>query len=147
LENAWIKRGTSLLKKLFRIVSKVEGYAREYRKVRRWHKRIVQIALILEPAKHKTSQSVEKRLSQYLRETEKKLNKEEDVPFIVNLMKYSKGFWKGLFPDFYSCAGENYLQTLENTDFFRLQKILSLFFVYMQINPFITTKIWIFCLF
>jgi hypothetical protein len=31
--------------------------------------------------------------------------------------------------------------------FLDYKKFLSLFFVYMQINPFITTKIWIFCLF
>ncbi|REJ28770.1 MAG: hypothetical protein C6W56_07485 [Caldibacillus debilis] len=36
--------------------------------------------------------------------------------------------WRIFFPDFYSCAGENYLQTLENTDFFRLQKIFIIIF-------------------
>nr|MBO2481050.1 hypothetical protein [Bacillaceae bacterium] len=34
-------------------------------------------------------------------------------------------------PDFYSCAGENYLQTLENTDFFRLQKNFYHYFLYI----------------
>lgn len=82
---------------MFRIVSIVNDYAQEYKEVKRWHTRIVQIALILEPAKNKTSQTVEKRLAQYLRETEKKLNKEQDKPFIENLMNYSNGFWKGLF--------------------------------------------------
>ncbi|MBY6273919.1 MAG: hypothetical protein CW346_17240 [Bacillaceae bacterium] len=32
-----------------------------------------------------------------------------------------------LFPDFYSCAGENYLQTLENTDFLVKSKLLCKF--------------------
>jgi hypothetical protein len=82
---------------LFRIVSKITDYAKEYREVLRWHNRIIQIALILKPAKNKTGKSVEKRLKQYLNETEEKINKEQDKPFITNLMNYSKGFWKGLF--------------------------------------------------
>jgi hypothetical protein len=53
--------------------------------------------LILAPSELKTSETVEKRLRKYLIETETKLNKEEDLPFIKNLLNYSHGFWKGLF--------------------------------------------------
>lgn len=73
------------------------SYANDYRAVLRWHNRIIQIALILAPAKNKSGRSVEKRLQQYLNETENKLSKEQDKPFIQNLKNYSKGFWKGLF--------------------------------------------------
>lgn len=65
--------------------------------VQKWQNRIVQIALILAPAKNKTGKSVESRLKQYLKEIQKKLNKEQDKPFVENLMNYSNGFWKGLF--------------------------------------------------
>lgn len=82
---------------MFRIVSKVTSYSKDYKSVARWHNRIIQIALILAPAKNKTGKSVEKRLNQYLNETKKKLNKEQDQPFVDNLMNYSRGFWKGLF--------------------------------------------------
>jgi len=45
-----------------------------------------------------------------------------------------------LFPDFYSCAGENYLQTLENTDFFRLQKIFIIIFCIYANKSFYNNK-------
>lgn len=65
--------------------------------MKRWQQRIEQIALILAPSELKTNQSVKKRLKQYLNETERKLNKDEDQVFITNLLSYSNGFWKGLF--------------------------------------------------
>lgn len=73
------------------------NYAKDYKAVQKWHNRIIQIALILAPAKNKTSKSVENRLTQYLLETQKKLYKEQDKPFVENLMNYSHGFWNGLF--------------------------------------------------
>lgn len=97
MKSAWVKKGTPLLEKLFRIVSIVDNYKDDYRQVVRLSTRIRRITNILEPSKHKTSASVEKRLAQYLKETEKKLNKDEDKEFVDNLKRYSKGFWKGLF--------------------------------------------------
>src|SRR5690606_40402010 len=44
-----------------------------------------------------TSSWVESRLGQYLAQVEKELNREDDLAFVDNLMRYSKGFWKGLF--------------------------------------------------
>jgi hypothetical protein len=61
------------------------------------HSRIKRITNILEPSKRKTSKSVQTRLSSYLKEIEKKLTKDEDAEFVDNLMRYSNGFWKGLF--------------------------------------------------
>jgi hypothetical protein len=65
--------------------------------VKRWHQRIEQIALILAPSERKSSQGVENRLNQFIKEIETKLSKEQDQPFIKNLLSYSQGFWKGLF--------------------------------------------------
>lgn len=65
--------------------------------MKRWNLRIEQIALILAPSERKSSQGVEKRLSQYIKEIEIMLFKKQDQPFIQNLLSYSKGFWKGLF--------------------------------------------------
>jgi len=45
-----------------------------------------------------------------------------------------------VFPDFYSFAGENYLQTLENTDFFRLQKIFIIIFCIYANKSFYNNK-------
>lgn len=97
MKSALIKKGTLLLKKLFRIVSFVDNYKEDYQQVTRQFTRIRRITNILEPSKHKTSASVEKRLSQYINEIERVLNKKEDEDFVDNLKRYSKGFWKGLF--------------------------------------------------
>jgi len=51
----------------------------------------------MEPSENKTSSWVESRLRQYLNQIEKDLNCEDDLAFVDNLMRYSKGFWKGLF--------------------------------------------------
>lgn len=97
MKSAWIKKGTPLLEKLFRIVSIIDNYKSDYRQVVRFSIRIRRIANILEPSKRKTSASVEKRLLEYLKEINQTLTKEEDAAFVDNLNRYSKGFWKGLF--------------------------------------------------
>ncbi|MCM2532277.1 hypothetical protein NDK43_07600 [Neobacillus pocheonensis] len=97
LKSAWVKKGTPLLERLFRIVGIVDNYTNEYRQVFRLSTRIRRIANILEPSKNKTSESVEKRLSRYLKEIEQTLTKGEDFLIVDNLKRYSKGFWKGLF--------------------------------------------------
>lgn len=51
----------------------------------------------MEPSENKTSSWVESRLSRYLAQIEKDLKREDDLVFVDNLMRYSKGFWKGLF--------------------------------------------------
>lgn len=51
----------------------------------------------MEPSENKTSAWVENRLKQHLLQIEKDLNKDEDHAFVDNLLRYSKGFWKGLF--------------------------------------------------
>ncbi|WP_144463771.1 hypothetical protein [Siminovitchia fortis] len=51
----------------------------------------------MEPSENKTSSWVESRLKKYLSQIEKDLNREDDLAFVDNLMRYSKGFWKGLF--------------------------------------------------
>lgn len=51
----------------------------------------------MEPSDNKTSEWVEKRLGQYLKEIKSSLKYEYDKPFLENLLNYSKGFWKGLF--------------------------------------------------
>lgn len=93
----WIKKGTPLLEKLFRIVRNVDNYKSDYQLVKRWDLRIKRIATIMEPSEHKTSTWVESRLRQYLTQIEKDLKRDEDLTFVDNLMRYSKGFWKGLF--------------------------------------------------
>jgi hypothetical protein len=102
LKNAWIKKGTPLLEKLFRIVSNVDNFKKEYQLVKRWDLRFKRIATIMEPSENKTSSWVESRLKKYLIQIEKDLNREDDIAFVDNLMRYSKGFWKGLFT-FYDC--------------------------------------------
>ncbi|WP_391209475.1 hypothetical protein [Psychrobacillus sp. L4] len=82
---------------MFRIVSNVDSFQKEYQQVVRLNTRIRRIATILEPSKRKTSDSVRNRLAFYLKEIERKLTKEEDEEFVDNLKRYSKGFWKGLF--------------------------------------------------
>lgn len=97
LKNAWIKKGTPLLENLFRIVRNVDNYKEDYQLVKRWDTRFKKIATIMEPSENKTSFWVENRLKQYLNQMEKELNRKEDQPFVENLLKYSKRFWKGLF--------------------------------------------------
>jgi len=60
-----------------------------------------------------------------------------------NLLKARKCF----FPTFTVVPERITSKPLRILIFLDYKKFLSLFFVYMQINPFITTKIWIFCLF
>lgn len=96
-KNAWIKRGTPLLEKLFRIIRNVDNNKKDYQLVQRWFTLLKGIAIILEPSEKKSSSWVEKRLEQYLNQIQKILNKESDLPFVDNLMNYGKGFWKGLF--------------------------------------------------
>lgn len=97
MKSAWIKKGTPLLEKLFRIVGFVDNFKDDYHQVVRLSTRIRRIANILEPSKRKTSASVEKRLAEYLKEINKTLTKEADAAFVDNLNRYSNGFWKGLF--------------------------------------------------
>ncbi len=65
--------------------------------VQRWFTPVKNIATLMEPSLKKTSKWVEKKVDQCLKQTKKNLNKEEDTPFIDNLLRYNKGFWKGLF--------------------------------------------------
>ncbi|MFD1739435.1 hypothetical protein ACFSCX_23420 [Bacillus salitolerans] len=97
LKNAWIKKGTPLLEKLFRIVSNVDNFKSDYQLVKRWDLRFKRIATIMEPSENKTSSWVEHRLKQYLDQIKQELNREEDHAFVDNLLRYSNGFWKGLF--------------------------------------------------
>jgi hypothetical protein len=97
LKNCLDKKGPLALEKLFRIVSNVDNFTKDYHLVVRLQTRIRRIANILEPSKRKTSKSVEKRLRSYLVETEKKLTKDADAEFVDNLLRYSNGFWNGLF--------------------------------------------------
>jgi len=97
LKNAWIKKGTPLLEKLFRIVRNVDNYKEDYQLVKRWDTRFKRIATIMEPSENKTSFWVENRLKQYLNQMEKELNRKEDQPFVENLLKYSKGFLERTF--------------------------------------------------
>lgn len=94
---AWIKKGPLALERLFRIVSNVDNFRKDYQQTVRLHTRIRRIANILEPSERKSSESVERRLCSYLNETKEKLNKEEDAEFVDNLLRYSNGFWNGLF--------------------------------------------------
>jgi uncharacterized membrane protein len=84
-----LEKGLSPLQKRFRIIGNVEDFKGDYQQVVRLHTRIRHISNILEPSKRKTSESVEKRLSSYLKETEKKLIK-EDAEFIDNLLRFQK---------------------------------------------------------
>lgn len=97
MKNAWIKKGTPLLEKLFRIVKNVDNFRVEYQLVKRWDTRFKRIATIMEPSGNKTSKWVETRLTQHLQRIKKELRRDEDQVFVDNLLKYSKGFWKGLF--------------------------------------------------
>ena len=65
--------------------------------MKRWDLRFKRIATIMDPSESKTSSWVEHRLTQYLDQIKKELNREEDHAFVDNLLRYSKGFWKGLF--------------------------------------------------
>lgn len=75
----------------------MDNYRTDYQPVKRWDARFKRIASIMEPAKNKTSSWVESRLKQHLNQIEKELNRDDDLAFVDNLLRYSKGFWKGLF--------------------------------------------------
>lgn len=75
----------------------MDNYRADYRLVKRWDTRFKRIATIMEPAENKTSSWVKSRLKQHLNQIEKELDRDEDWAFVDNLLRYSKGFWKGLF--------------------------------------------------
>ncbi|HET7589841.1 MAG TPA: hypothetical protein VFK14_06605, partial [Solirubrobacterales bacterium] len=65
--------------------------------MKKWETCIGRIVSILEPKEDKTSESVENELAHYLKQIQATLNTDEDFSFVDNLLRYSKGFWKGLF--------------------------------------------------
>jgi hypothetical protein len=88
--------------------------------VSRWAKPISHIAKVLEPDIDKTSETVEWELAHVLEWLKQTYTKEEDAAMVDNVIRYSRGFWKGLFP----CYDYYYIPRTNNEleQFFRQTK-------------------------
>jgi hypothetical protein len=95
--DAWIKKGTSLLKNVVRIFNKLNEFQQAYEEVKRWALPLHHVADILNPDADKSSDSVRFHLQHLLQWVEQAYTEQQDKPMVANLMSYTKGFWKGLF--------------------------------------------------
>jgi hypothetical protein len=55
------------------------------------------VAEILSPHIDKRSETVRFHMQQLLNWVERMYTNEDDKPMVINLMSYTRGFWKGLF--------------------------------------------------
>jgi len=105
---------------LVRIFSKLDEQAARYAAVVRWAQPLTHIAAALEPDEDKTSETVEWEMTQLLEWLKQTYTQEEDAPMVVNVLNYSRGFWKGLF----TCYDHYYIPRTNNDleQFFRRAK-------------------------
>lgn len=91
-----------------------------YNTVSRWSMPLFHIAAALEPEVDKTSETAEWELTQVLDWLRKTYTEESDVAMVDNVIRYSRGFWKGLF----TCYDHYYIPRTNNEleQFFRRTK-------------------------
>lgn len=79
-----------------------------------------QIAGLLEPDADKTSETVRWEMNALLEWMKQTYTKPDDAPMVDNLLRYTKGFWNGLF----TCYDEYHLPRTNNDleQFFRQTK-------------------------
>jgi hypothetical protein len=105
---------------MVRIFSKLDELGVLYETVCRWAKPISHIAAALEPEVDKTSETAEWEMTHVLNWLKQTYSDETDAPMVDNVIRYSRGFWKGLF----SCYDHYYLPRTNNDleQFFRRTK-------------------------
>nr|WP_290439063.1 transposase [Paenibacillus sp. GP183] len=105
---------------MVRIFSKLEDLQSMYETVCRWAKPISHIAEALEPEADKTSQTAEWEMAQVLEWLKQTYTEENDATMVENVIRYSRGFWKGLF----TCYDHYYIPRTNNDleQFFRQTK-------------------------
>jgi hypothetical protein len=88
--------------------------------VARWRKPLEQIANLLEPETDKTSETVRWEMTVLLDWMKQTYTKPEDAPMVDNILRYTNGFWNGLF----TCYDEYHLPRTNNDleQFFRQTK-------------------------
>jgi hypothetical protein len=64
---AWIKKGPSLLRNVFRIFSKINEFRKDYEEVKRWARPLHHVADLLHPDVDKSSEPVRFHMSHFLR--------------------------------------------------------------------------------
>lgn len=86
-----------MLKNVIRIFNKLNEFQQTYEEVKRWALPLNHVAEILNPEVDKSSDSVRFHLRLLLQWVEQTYTEEYDKPMVANLIRYTKGFWKGLF--------------------------------------------------
>lgn len=86
----------------------------------RWRKPLEHIAAILEPDSDKTSATVQWEMTMLLDWMKQTYTEEGDTWVVDNILRYSKGFWRGLF----TCYDEYHIPRTNNDleQFFRQTK-------------------------
>src|SRR5690606_26169194 len=87
----------SLLQNVFRIFNKVDSFRETYESVSRWAAPIQRIASVLEPQDNKTSESVKQEMTAVVEWLEKTDAEPSHKLLVETILRYTKGFWKGLF--------------------------------------------------
>jgi len=91
-----------------------------YENVCRWSLPLSYVAAALEPEVDKTSETAEWELTQVLNWLQQTYAEESDTAMVDNIVRYSRGFWKGLF----TCYDHYYIPRTNNDleQFFRRTK-------------------------
>jgi hypothetical protein len=91
-----------------------------YDAVVRWRKPLEHIAALLEPDTDKTSETVRWEMTMLLEWMKQTYTESDDTVMVDNVLRYTKGFWDGLF----TCYDEYYLPRTNNDleQFFRQTK-------------------------
>lgn len=82
---------------LFRIFSKLDDLQPMYESVSCWAKPISHIAAALGPEEDKTSETAQWEMTQVLEWLKQTYTEANDAAMVDNVIRYSRGFWKGLF--------------------------------------------------
>jgi len=91
-----------------------------YEEIARLRKPLEHIAALLEPDIDKTSETVRKEMTVLLEWMKQTYTEKNDAPMVENVLRYTKGFWNGLF----TCYDEYHLPRTNNDleQFFRQRK-------------------------
>ena len=81
-----------------------------YEAVSRWSLSLSYIAAALEPEADKTSEIAEWELKQVLDWLQQTYTEDSDAAMVENVIRYSRGFWKGLF----TCYDDFYIPRTNN---------------------------------
>jgi hypothetical protein len=90
--------------------SKLTTFDTQYGDVCRWIEPVRRNVHALEPAEHKTSESVRNEMSGILEWLQQTYTLEADLPMVRNVSSYTKGFWRGLF----TCYNHSFLPRTNN---------------------------------